>query len=69
MAQIDLYRNSLLKKKQELAKLKQDMAREQGKVAPLQKKIILANASIGRAKSVSTVRSKLGEIQKRSTLY
>lgn len=40
MAQTDTYRNTLLKKKQELAKLNQDMAREQGKVAPLQKKII-----------------------------
>ena len=50
MAQIDSYRNTLLKKKQELAKLNQDMAREQGKIVPLQKKIISAKAAIGRTK-------------------
>ena len=33
MAQIDTYRNTLLKKKQELAKLNQDMAREQRKAS------------------------------------
>ena len=64
MAQIDTYRNTLLKKKQELAKLNQDMAREQGKVAPLQKKIISANAAIGRTKNASTIKSKLGEIER-----
>lgn len=64
MAQIDLYRNTLLKKKEELAKLNQDMAREQGKIAPLQKKIITANASIGKTKSASTIKSKLGEIER-----
>ncbi len=64
MAQIDTYRNILLKKKQELAKLNQDMAREQGKVAPLQKKIISANAAIGRTKNASTIKLKLGEIER-----
>ena len=64
MAQIDTYRNTLLKKKQELAKLNQDLARAQGKVAPLQKKIISANAAIGRTKNASTIKSKLGEIER-----
>ena len=40
------------------------MAREQGKVAPLQKKIISANAAIGRTKNASTIKSKLGEIER-----
>ena len=35
------------------------MAREQGKVAPLQKKIISANAAIGRTKNASTIKSNL----------
>ena len=59
MAQIDTYRNTLLKKKQELAKLNQDMAREQGKVAPLQKKIISANAAIGRTKNAFNDKIKI----------
>ena len=42
LAQIDFYRTTLLKKRDELAKLNQDLAREQAKIAPLQKKIISA---------------------------
>lgn len=64
MAQIDSYRNTLLKKKQELAKLNQDMAREQGKIAPLQKKIISAKEAIGRTKNASTIKSRLGEVER-----
>ena len=64
MAQIDTYRNTLLKKREELAKLNQNLAQEQAKIAPLQKKIISANASINRTKSQSTMKTKLGEIER-----
>lgn len=63
MAQIDTYRNTLSRKQQELVKLKQDLAREQCKLSPLQRKIISANAAIRRTKIASTVKSKLREIE------
>lgn len=64
MAQIDFYRTTLLKKRDELAKLNQDLAREQAKIAPLQKKIISAKSAINRTKSNSTIKSKLSEIER-----
>lgn len=49
MAQIDSYRTTLLRKRGELAKLNQDLAREQAKIAPLQKKLYLLKVqSIGQ---------------------
>ena len=63
MAQIDMYRNALLRKRDELVKLKQDLAREQGKLAPLQRKIISANDAIKRTKNASTIKSRLREIE------
>ena len=41
MAQIDTYRSAVLRKKQELAKLNQDLAKEQAKIAPLESKLIV----------------------------
>lgn len=38
MSQLDTYKNTLLRKRDDLAKLNQDLAREQAKIAPLQKK-------------------------------
>lgn len=38
MSQLDTYRNTLLKKQEDISKLNQDMAKEQAKIAPLQKK-------------------------------
>lgn len=64
MSQIDTYRNTLLRKREELAKLNQDLAKEQAKIAPLQKKIIAANGVISRTKSASTIKSKLNEIDR-----
>lgn len=64
MALIDSYRTTLLQKRDELAKLNQDLAREQAKVAPLQQKIISAKSAIGRTKSESTIKSKLSEIDR-----
>lgn len=64
MALIDSYRTTLLRKRDELAKLNQDLAREQAKVAPLQQKIISAKSAISRTKSESTIKSKLSEIDR-----
>ena len=50
MSTLDTYRNNLLRKREEAAKLNQDLAKEQAKIAPLQQKIISANAAIGRTK-------------------
>lgn len=38
MSQLDTYRNTLLKMQEDISKLNQDMAKEQAKIAPLQKK-------------------------------
>ena len=59
MSMLDTYRNNLLRKREEAAKLNQDLAKEQAKIAPLQQKIISANAAIGRTKSASTIKSTL----------
>lgn len=40
------------------------MAKEQAKIAPLQKKIISAKGAISRTKSQSTIKSKLNEIER-----
>lgn len=64
MSQLDTYRNTLLRKKVELAALNQDLAREQKKLAPLQSKINSAENAIRRTKSASTIRSKLSEIER-----
>lgn len=64
MALIDSYRTTLLRKREELAKLNQDLAHEQSKIAPLQKKIISAKSAISRTKSESTIKSRLSEIDR-----
>lgn len=64
MSQLDIYRNTLLRKREELAKLNQDLAKEQAKISPLQQKIISAKSAISRTKSQSIIKSKLGEIER-----
>lgn len=61
-ARLDAYRRTLVRKREELVKLKNDSAREQAKIAPLQKKIISANGVIARSKNSSTINSKSREI-------
>ena len=68
MAQIDTYRMTLSRKRDELVKLKQDLAREQGKISPLQRKIISANDAIKRTKIASIEKSKLREIEQANKL-
>lgn len=64
MSQLDSYRNSETRKVEEIARLFQDLAKEQGKIAPLQKKIMSANDAIRRIKSTTTIKAKLGEIDR-----
>lgn len=64
MAMIDSYRTSLGYRQQELAKLTTDRAREQGKIADLNKKINSASEAISRTKSSSTISSKLKEVER-----
>lgn len=66
MSQLDTYRNTLSRKKKELAKLSEDLAKEQAKLAPLRQKIISAQKALKRTKSLSTVKSKQREIENSS---
>lgn len=63
LSQLDTYRNTLLRKKEELAKLNQDLAKEQSKIAPLNQRIISAENAIKRTKIQSTIASKYNEIE------
>ncbi len=64
MALIDTYRNSKLSKQNERAKLISDKAKEHLKIAVLSKKANSASEAIKRTKTVSTINSKLKEIDK-----
>ena len=64
MSQLDTYRNTLLRKREELAKLNRDLAKEQAKLAPLQSKINAAKNAISRTKSQATIKARLGDIDR-----
>ncbi|MBS5936802.1 CHAT domain-containing protein [Clostridium sp.] len=63
MALIDMYRNNVIRKKQELSKLSNDKAKESKKISDLNSKINSAKKTISRTKSESTIKSKLKEIE------
>ena len=63
MSQLEAYRNSAIKKREEIAKLNGDLAKEQNRISSLQKKILSAKDSISRTKSQTTIKSKLREIE------
>ena len=63
MALIDVYRNNVIRKKQELAKLSNDKAKESKKISDLNSKINSAKQAISRTKSEGTIKSKLREIE------
>lgn len=63
MSQLDTYRKTVTRKREELAKLSADLSKEQAKISPLQKKILLAKNAIGRTKSQTTINSKMREIE------
>lgn len=62
MALIDTYRNNVTRKRDEIAKLTADKAKEKEKIAKARTKIDSANVAINRTKSASTVKSKLRDI-------
>ena len=64
MSQLDTYRSTVTRKRDEIVKLNQDFAREQAKIAPLQKKIISAQNTIKNTKSQSIIKSKYNEIER-----
>jgi len=64
MALIDTYRNSKLTKEKERAKLVSDKAKEHLKIAVLSKKAQAARDAIKRTKTISTINTKLKEIDK-----
>lgn len=64
MALIDTYRNNVLRKKKELAKLQSDRANETKKIPGNTNKILSAKQAISRTKSTSTIQSKYREIER-----
>lgn len=64
MALIDTYRNNVVKKRDEIAKLASDKAREKDKIAKARIKIDNANATIRRTKNTATIKSKMNIITK-----
>ena len=64
---IDTYRNSIIKKKKELAKLTDDRAKESGKKSSQQQKILSAKKLLKSTKSQSTIKSKLDIISRAET--
>lgn len=64
MALMDSYRNSKISKQRELANLNSGKAKEFVKLSDLNKKINLASHSIKRTKTISTINSKMREIER-----
>lgn len=62
MALIDTYRHNVTRKRDEIANLTSDKAKEKDKIAKARKKIDNANSAIGRTKNASTIKSKLRDI-------
>lgn len=64
MGFIDSYRRSVAQKQKEIADLSHAKAREQTKLADLNKRIALASEAARRATSASTLRSKMNDIER-----
>ena len=62
MSLIDTYRHNVTRKRDEIAKLTSDKAKEKDKIAKARTKIDSANSAIGRTKNASTKKSKLRDI-------
>ena len=61
---IESERSSVTRKRNELAKLREEYTREHAKIAPLQKKALDAESAIKRTKNQSTIKTKLSEIER-----
>jgi hypothetical protein len=64
MALIDTCRNNLQRKRGELAHLAEAKSKERAKIPPLNTKILSARKAIGNTKSLSTIKSRQGEIER-----
>jgi hypothetical protein len=64
MSLIETYIRTIKRKKEELSKLRTTKATEVGKVPSHKKKILSAQATIGRTKSAATVNSKYKDIER-----
>lgn len=64
MALVDTYRNNLIRKNNERAKLIESKAKENAKIVLQNQKILSAKNAISRTKSQSTIKFKLGEIDR-----
>lgn len=62
MALIDTYRKNVERKRDGIAKLSSDKAKEKDKIAKARRKIDTAKAAIKRTKNASTIKSKQNEI-------
>lgn len=64
MALVDTYRNNVIRKKNERAKLIESRGKESGKIVSQNQKILSAKHAISKTKSQSTIKSKLSEIER-----
>ena len=64
MGFVDSYRRSVAQKQKEIADLSQSKAREQTKLADLNKRIASASEAARRATSASTLKSKMSDIER-----
>ena len=63
MSQIDTYRRIVMNKREEIARLKENLAKENARIPGVRKKIMLANDTINRTKSSTTINNKCREIE------
>ena len=64
MALVDTYRNNVIRKNNERAKLIESKGKESSKIASQNQKILSAKNAISRTKSQSTIKTKLSEIER-----
>lgn len=64
MSIIETHRNNVARKRQELAKLFLDRAKESGKIQPLKTKVLSVKSAISRTKQLSSIKSKGAEIDR-----
>lgn len=64
MSSLDSYRRNVVRKREEIARLQQDKAKEQAKIANLSEKINSASQALSRTSSTSTAKLKLREIER-----
>lgn len=64
MALTDMYRNSVARKMDEIARLSHDRAQKQSKIADLNRRVQSAAEAIRRTTSQSTLKSKMNEIER-----